>query len=82
MWNLTYDTDEFIYETEIHRHRKQTHGFQQGGIGWEFGISRCKLLYIGWINNKVLHGELHPISCDKHNGKEYEKNVHICVYKY
>ena len=25
-----------------------------GGIGWEFGISRYKLLYIGWINNKVL----------------------------
>ena len=21
---------------------------------WEFGISRCKLLYTGWINNKVL----------------------------
>ena len=25
-----------------------------GGMIWEFGISRCKLLYIGWINNKVL----------------------------
>ena len=24
------------------------------GTDWEFGISRCKLLYIGWINNKVL----------------------------
>ena len=23
------------------------------GIEWEFGISRCKLLYIEWINNKV-----------------------------
>ena len=32
----------------------------QGGIAWEFGISRCKLLYIGWINR-----ELYPISCDK-----------------
>ena len=21
---------------------------------WEFGISRCKLVYIGWINTKVL----------------------------
>ena len=21
---------------------------------WKFGIRRCKLLYIGWINNKVL----------------------------
>ena len=26
----------------------------EGGIGWEFGVSRCKLLYIKWINNKVL----------------------------
>ena len=25
-----------------------------GGKDWEFGISRCKLLYIGWVNNKVL----------------------------
>ena len=25
-----------------------------GGMEWEFGISRCKLLYIEWINNKVL----------------------------
>ena len=23
-------------------------------MGWEFGISRGKLLYIGWIKNKVL----------------------------
>jgi len=27
-----------------------------GGKGWEFGISRRKLLliYMGWLNNKVL----------------------------
>lgn len=31
------------------------------GGGWEFGISRCKLVYIGWINNKVLYS----ISCEK-----------------
>ena len=24
------------------------------GLEWEFGISRCKLLHTGWINNKVL----------------------------
>ena len=23
-----------------------------GGMGWEFGISICKLLYMEWINNK------------------------------
>ena len=31
---------------------------QKEGVGgemeWEAGISRCKLLYIEWINNKVL----------------------------
>ena len=24
------------------------------GIDSEFGIRECKLLYIGWINNKVI----------------------------
>ena len=24
------------------------------GTDWEFGTSRCKLLYTAWINNKVL----------------------------
>ena len=24
------------------------------GMGCEAGVSRCKLLYIGWIDNKVL----------------------------
>ena len=24
----------------------------RGGLDWEFGISRCKLIYIEWINNK------------------------------
>ena len=39
-------------------HREQICGCQGGGGGggmdWEFGISRCKLLHKGWINNKVL----------------------------
>ena len=26
----------------------------RGGMDWEFGISRCKLLYTEWIKNKVL----------------------------
>ena len=25
-----------------------------GGMDCEFGVSRCKLLYVNWINNKVL----------------------------
>ena len=41
-------------------HREQTEGCQGGGEGlgggmeWEVGISRSKLLYIEWINNQAL----------------------------
>ena len=52
-----------------------------GGKNWEFGISRCKLLYIGWINNKVLlysTGNYTQYPEINHNGKEYEKeHMHI-----
>ena len=37
--------------------QKQTHRLvvargkgMWGGMGWEFGTSRCKLVHIGWIN--------------------------------
>ena len=30
-------------------------------LEWEFGISRCKLAYIGWINNKVLLSSMETI---------------------
>ena len=33
MWNLKYDTNELIYETETHRHRKQIYGYQRGKGG-------------------------------------------------
>ena len=53
-----------------------------GGMDWESGVSRCKLLHTEWINNKVL-----PYSTRNyiqypginHNGKEYKKEC-ICVY--
>ena len=43
-------------QKQTHRHREQTCGCQEGwgGKDWEFGINRCKLLYIEWIDNKVL----------------------------
>ena len=37
-----------------HRSREQTCGGQGGEVEWEVGVSRCKLLYMEWINNKVL----------------------------
>ena len=65
-------------------HREQTCGCQgeeadDVGMDWEFGISRCKLLYIEWINNKVLLYSTGKYRVIKHNGKEYEKE---CVYMY
>ena len=53
---------------------------------WEFGISRRKLLSIGWINNKVLlwsTGNYIPYPIINHNGKEYEKEyIYIFIYIY
>ena len=82
-------------QKQNHGHREQTgvcQGRWQGGGGrgmdWEFGISRCKLLHIGWVNNKVLLYSIgNYIQCTgiNHNGKEYtKKNIytHICVYIY
>ena len=59
MWNLKYDTNEPIYETETNSQTSTTdlwlsRGREDGGgMDWEFGISRGKLLYIGWRNNKA-----------------------------
>ena len=45
-------------QKQTHRHREQTCGCQ--GVrgkewdGWEFGVSRCKLLHLEWLSNKVL----------------------------
>ena len=52
------------------------------GIDWEFGIGRCKLLHLEWINNKVLMystGNYIQYSVINHNGKELKKIMSICV---
>ena len=61
-----------------HRYREKTCGCQGGGgvRDWEFGVSRCKLLNIGWKNNKaLLHSTGDYIQYPKinHYGKQYEK---------
>ena len=44
-----------IKQSQSQRHREQTCGCEGGGgVDWEFGVSRCKQVYIQWINNKVL----------------------------
>ena len=52
-----------------------------GGMDWEFGNSRCKLLYIDWINNKVLlystGNYIHYLVLN-HNGKR----MYMYVYHF
>ena len=53
-----------------------------GGMDWEFGFKRCKLLYVEWINNKVVpysSGNYIQYPVIDQNGKEYEKE---CTYMY
>ena len=70
-------------QKQTHRYREQSCGCRGGGEKvWEFRISRCKLLYIGWIHNKVLlysTGNSIQYLVINHNGKEYEKE---CMYMY
>ena len=57
----------------------------------EFGVCRCKLLYIEWMENKVLllaQGTMFNVLGYTINGKEYKNvyiyidSVYICVYIY
>ena len=62
---------------------EQACGCQGGGrMDWKFGISRWKLLYIEWINNKVLlfttrNYVQYPVK--NHKRKKYEK-LYIYIY--
>lgn len=65
--------------------REQTCSCYKGaGIGWEgkkweFGTSKGKLLYIEWVDNKVLLYSTQETSIQypvvTHNGKDCEKNM-------
>ena len=53
-----------------------------GGMEWEVGVSRCKLLYVEWINDKVqLYSTENYIQylMINHNGKEYKKRMYMYV---
>ena len=67
-------------QKQTHWQRDQTCGCQ-GSEGWgkrmdwEFGVGRCKLLYIDSVNNKVLLYSIGNYSrSPNHNGKEYWEN--------
>ena len=70
----------FTRQKQTHRYRADFYlvGGIRGGKGMdrEFGISRCKLLHLEWINNKVLTygtGNYIQSSGRNHNGKQYKK---------
>ena len=46
-----------------------------GRMGWESGASRCKLVYVGWINKALLHGRGNRVQCPviNYKGKESKK---------
>ena len=71
----------FMKQEQAQTNRYQTSVCQEGGINWESGISRCELLHIEWINNKVLlysPGNYIQYLMISHNEKEYER-VPICI---
>ena len=75
---------------QTYRQREQTCGCQHQGVGWgggggmewEFGVSRHKLLYTEWINNKVLlysTGNYIQYPVINHNSKEYITKLLCCL---
>ena len=80
-------TSSFPYDTETDRYIENRLMVAKGewgggGTDWEFVFSRCKVLYIGWIINKVLvysMGNYIQYPVINHNGKEYEKE---CTHGY
>ena len=89
MSNVTYDTDECIYETETDTKTQRTDLWlpKLGGgreMNWEFGVGRCKPLHLEWINNKVLlysTKNYTPFPGIKDNGKGYFFKKE-CIYLY
>ena len=51
MWNLKYNMNLSMKQTDTENRFVVAKGKGDRG-GKEFGISRCKLLYIEWINNR------------------------------
>ena len=73
-------------QKQTYGHREQTCGCQGEGVGagmeWEVGVSRCKLLFIEWINkNVLLYSTENYIQYPmiNHNGKEYKNRMYTCI---
>ena len=83
-WSQGYPTVYNAYNENVCLAIENRDVFAKGGVGewdWEFGISRYELLYIGWINNKILLYSTGNYSqyLWNLNQKEYENE---CIYTY
>ena len=72
-------------QKQSHRHGERTcdcPGEEGGsGVDWEFGVGRCKLLHLGWIDSKVLlysTGNYIQSLEINHDGRKYKKR-NVCV---
>ena len=89
LWNGKYETNWHISETKRLTIIENRLVVCQGGEGgregkdWEFGISRCRLLRIGWTNKSVLlcsTGNYIQYLVINYNGIEYEREyIFICI---
>ena len=70
------DTDSHIQRTDLWLLSRRA----RGGKYWEFRISRCRLLYIIWINNKVqlyTTGNCVQYLVISTMEKNRKKNIHV-----
>ena len=85
MWNLKYNTKQLVYETETDSQTyRRDLWLPSEGNGWIGSLRfECKLLYIGWIDNKVL---LYGVGNYVHHHyystmeKNMKKNIHMHKY--
>ena len=76
MWNLKYESNESVCKAETDSQNRlgcQGGGKGWGGIDWKFGVSRCKLLHVEWMDKVLLYSIGNCIQCHRvnHSGKEY-----------
>ena len=77
MWNLNYDTNELIYETETESQTQRTDygGQDGGGVGeeWIGSLGVADAIYIEQINKVLLYrtGNYIQRPVINHNEKEY-----------
>ena len=85
MWGLKDDTMNLLQNRNRLTDIENRRGCQGGSWGregtvWGFGISRCKLLNIQWINNKFLLYS--TANCFQSAVINHEKNMKNNVYVY